>query len=156
MPSMMKAPHSKDAKCAMCGGGECKMAEGGHVKGVNKQHGDRREGTSEAGHYAKYQTSGDDGSKAWTNGKAKEAHRGVLAEQKDMPRPTTGRSGFAHGGEVEVSEHMEPDGNEMDMDTELSHGLGKELMSAFEKKDHKQLMSALEACVLHCMSKGDE
>ena len=50
---------------------------------------------------------------------------------------------MAEGGEVE------------DHDTELSHVLGKELMGAFEAKDHKKLMSSLEACVLHCMSKSD-
>ena len=55
------------------------------------------------------------------------------------------RTNLAEGGEVE------PDADDM----ELSHGLGKELMGAFESKDHKKLMSSLEACVLHCMSKSD-
>jgi hypothetical protein len=163
MPEMMKAPHSKGDKCAVCDGGMCKMAKGGevthhspaggsanrakgaarernqdHQTGVHKSADVYNPGMSTAG----YRTRGGvDG--------AKSIHKGKLGELKDSPKPTSGRSGFAEGGEV--GEHAEPDGDEM----EISHGLGKELMGAFEAKDHKKLMGALEACVLHCMSKGD-
>jgi hypothetical protein len=120
-----------------------------HEKGVNitSEPDANSSGTSKAGERVR------EGG-AWNLDTAKDRHRKVLKEHKGMPGPTSGRSGFAEGGEVDG--HMEPDGDEMDIDMELSHGLGQELMHAFEAKDHKKLMSALEACVLHCMSKNDE
>lgn len=149
MPSMMKAPHSKGANCPMCDGGACKMAEGGKVKshhpdqrmkherGVNTQDtDDGKRGESIAGVAVR---SGGKGAMR----DAKDLHRETIQEARDIPGPTSGRSGFAEGGDVEGDE-------------ELSRGLGKELMGAFEAKDHKKLMSSLEACVLHCMNKNDE
>lgn len=54
---------------------------------------------------------------------------------------------MSHGGSVE-SEH---DGD----DEHLSDGLGEELMSALHSKDKKGIMSAIEAVVMRCMSKGE-
>ena len=118
MPSMMKAPHSKGAACAMCGGGACKMSGGGPVKEPAKDTEPRGK---------------------WGDGKDLEPSEERLAKPK-----------FPHEPE-ELAKGGEPDGDE-----EISHGLGKELLSAFESKDHKKVMSALEACVLHHMSKGEE
>lgn len=132
---MMKAPHSKGANCAMCDGGMCKMADGGEVKGVHSAASDKDPGTSVVGK----EVRSEEGMLM------KGMHKQKLGELKSMPKPITGKSGFAEGGDVEAD----------DGDEELSHGLGKELMGAFESKDHKKLMSSLEACVLHCMNKGD-
>lgn len=167
MPSMMKAPHSKGANCPMCDGDACKMAEGGEVeshygstaggsanrakasnrvrreegqKGVHKSTDVYSPGSSRAGYNARAEHDTKDPVFAK---QAKEQHHKVRSEQASMSGPTSGRSGFAEGGEVED-----------DGDEELSHGLGKELLGAFESKDHKKLMSSLEACVLHCMSKN--
>lgn len=63
------------------------MAQGGYMKGINKQSANRQYGTSDAGHFAKYKTSGNDGSKEYTNEKAKGEHRKVLDEMKEMPKP---------------------------------------------------------------------
>lgn len=153
MPSMMKAPHSKGANCPMCDGGACKMADGGsvHVGSSSKEKGVHRspdwqpnKGKSYAGTMVRGGAGASDEHKQMQREEARDAHAEVRSEQKDMPGPTSGRSGFAEGGDVED-----------DGDEELSHGLGKELMGALEAKDHKKLMGALEACVLHCMSKGD-
>lgn len=149
-PSMMKAPHSKGEACGMCGGGSCKYAEGGSVfkpesidsnkaeKGVHHTHNrfDKLDkGQSRAGSFNQHGLDED----------AKGVHRAKLSELKEMKGAD--RKNLAEGGEV--------DGDE-DMDNELSHGLGKELMGALDSKDHKKVMSAIEACVLHCMSKSDE
>lgn len=174
MPSMMKAPHSKGANCPMCDGGACKMAEGGEVeshygkqaggsanrakaadrvrreddqKGVHKSTDVYTPGSSRAGYSTR--AAHETGDSVFTKN-AKQAHKKVIGEMVAMPKPSSGRSGFAEGGDVES------EGGEMDHDDELSHGLGKELMGAFESKDHKKLMSSLEACVLHCMSKGED
>lgn len=149
MPSMMKAPHSKGASCKMCGGGACKMAEGGEVKGVHGPSDVLPRGQSEAGYSARQGKShpSDDKYQRRDNAEnikeAKGEHYRVLGEITSMKGKD--RTNLAEGGEVE------PDADDM----ELSHGLGKELMGAFESKDHKKLMSSLEACVLHCMSKSD-
>ena len=119
MLSHKKAPHSKGKECGLCGGGACKMAEGGKV-GPGKDFGD--------GPYLK-PTQDTEPRGKWGDGKDLEP-----AVQK-----------LSEGGEAE------PDGDE-----EISHGLGKELMEAFEKKDHKKLMGSLEAIVLHHMGKGEE
>ncbi len=85
-------------------------AHGGDVKerGINRQDDHRSNGTSEAGHYAKYQTSSgnSDGSKDWTNSKAKEKHHGTLREMKSLPKPKL--KGLAKGGKVDMYA-MEPD-----------------------------------------------
>lgn len=152
MPEMMKAPHSKGADCTMCGGGKCKMAEGGDVfsaatmdshkaeKGVHHTNSrfDRIDkGQSRAGSFVQHGLDKD----------AKEVHKHKLGELREMKGAD--RKNLAEGGEVDA------DGDE-DGDVELSHGLGKELMGALDSKDHKAVMSALEACVLHCMNKEDK
>lgn len=161
MPSMMKAPHSKGADCTMCGGGKCKMAEGGAVgmgpyntdsekaeRGVHHTHSrfDKLDkGQSRAGSFTQHGLDKD----------AKAMHHSKLSELKAMKGAD--RKNLAEGGEVDADGDYDGDA---DGDMELSHGLGKELMGAFESKDHKKVMSALEAAVLHCMNKsadeGDE
>lgn len=51
---------------------------------------------------------------------------------------------FAKGGEVESGDN--------EMDEELHHAIGGELMDALERKDKKGIMSALHAAVMSCMS----
>jgi hypothetical protein len=63
---------------------------------------------------------------------------GKASESSDNATP------YAKGGEVED-----------EGDDELHEGVGKELMEAIHSKDHKKLMSGLEAMVLHHMSKRD-
>lgn len=225
---MMSSGGCAGPSCKGCSGPNC-YADGGsvHEKGINKQDAHRSYGTSEAGHYAKYQTSSgnSDGSKDWTNSKAKEQHHKTIGEMRSMPKPKL--QGLAHGGRVgksgsEILSEVEPsqpgshkddgawmknakklptdkevaegfskqsrlrsqereadrmkrggkyadggkvagemhisDEPEMDEgDSELHDMMGKELMSALEKKDSKAIMSAIEACVLSCMNKsGDE
>jgi hypothetical protein len=53
--------------------------------------------------------------------------------------------GFAEGGEAEASP-----------DDELHDLLGQEIMEAVHSKDHKRLMSGIEAMVLKCMNKGED
>lgn len=179
MLSHTPAPHSRGSKCPMCSGGACKYAKGGEVKKddavmdtyarkasenhheegvhkvaiVNERH---SPGESDVGNSLRTYPN-QSGKKTplglyQQNGR-REEHKRVLREQKTMPKPTAGRSGFAKGGEIGNAQHDEPKAEEVD--TELSHGLGKELMGALDSKDHKKVMSALEACVLHCMSKGE-
>jgi hypothetical protein len=154
MPSMMKAPHSKGANCPMCNGGQCRMAEGGkvhhpdqrqkHERGVNTQDtDDGKRGESVAG--VAVRAGGKRNMRD-----AKDLHRETIDEQRAIKGPTSGRSGFAEGGAI-----GEPDMEDESGDEELSHGIGKELIGAFESKDHKKVMGALEAAVLHCMSKQD-
>jgi hypothetical protein len=40
------------------------------------------------------------------------------------------------------------------MNQELHETIGSELIDALEKKDKKQIMSALEAAIMSCMNKG--
>jgi len=54
---------------------------------------------------------------------------------------------FKEGGEVEGTE---------DHDEEIHNAVGEELMSAIHSKDHKKLMSGLEAMVLNCMNKKED
>lgn len=154
MPEMMKAPHSKGADCTMCGGGKCKTAEGGAVgmgpyntdsekaeRGVHHTHTrfDKLDkGQSRAGSLNQHGLEKD----------AKAMHHSKLSELKAMKG--SDRTNLAEGGAI-----GEPDAKDEDGDMELSHGLGKELIGAFESKDHKKVMSALEAAVLHCMNKED-
>ena len=67
------------------------------------------------------------------------------------------------GGEVADSEkephkiepeHHEPEG--ATPDDEISDALGSELMEALHSKDHKRVMGAIEAAVLHHVSRKDE
>ncbi len=75
---------------------------------------------------------------------SKEKHRKRLEELKGMPNPKL----YAEGGEVE---HDEPDGDE-----DLGHMVAKELMDAIGRKDHKGISEAMEAMVMHHMSKGEK
>jgi hypothetical protein len=93
-----------------------------------------------------------------------ERHLGILKKHvREEPISPSGRAiaglyekekskKFAEGGEVEESEHMNLDDD--DMDSEISEALGHELMGAIESKEPKKIMEALEACVLSCMMKG--
>jgi len=100
--------------------GKC-MAKGGEVKGVHKQHPDRREGTSEAGHYAKYKTSDAGESAPYLKKKAMEHHQKVAGEMKSMPGPTSGVSGFAEGGEVDEMGEYDPVENPQPVDNEAAN-----------------------------------
>lgn len=137
-------------KCNTCGKMNC-MAHGG---GVNRQHPDRQEGTSEAGHYAKYQPS--DGDKSWTNSKAKEMHGKTLAESRSMPGPKL--KGLAHGGMAGKDGtdmyEMDPDVPSMhgmddggEVDSELDNMLADECFEALEKKDKQGFLDALKAII---------
>jgi hypothetical protein len=81
--------------------------------------------------------------------KGKQTPVGMMQREKDlkdykkMPGPKL--QGLAEGGEVEESG---------DDDHEIHEALGKDLMDAFDKKDHKRIMDGLEACVLSCMNKN--
>lgn len=79
-----------------------KMAKGGTVedKGVHMpisgKGGAYSEGTSAAGLHARYEKRAGPGA-----GKvAKKEHEQVIAEARSNPKPTSGMSGFADGGEV--------------------------------------------------------
>jgi hypothetical protein len=127
-----------------------KMAEGGAVdswtkredneKGVNKGS----DGISKAGlhvrsanHESVYSDKED------SIGAAKIAHKKTLGEMSSMPKPKL----MAEGGEVSSDDAPSDD------DGELHDMLGGELMGAFERKDKKAIMSAIEACVMQCMNK---
>ncbi len=75
-------------------------AEGGEV-GVHKQDEHRMEGTSEAGHHAKYRTTDMD--RSYSNQKAKEAHHKVLSELQSMPKPNLP---MYEGGAVSEDDRM--------------------------------------------------
>jgi hypothetical protein len=74
-------------------------------------------------------------------GAAKLHHKKVLGEMKAMPKPKL----YAEGGEVSDGEPQ--------MEDELKHAMGGELMDALERKDRKGIMSAMEAIVLSCRGK---
>jgi hypothetical protein len=188
----------------MCHGGACKYADGGAIKGVNKAEGNKP-GESFAGERVREAKAAKTPFlKAINTQEAKDEHKVVLREQRSMPGPTAGKSGFAEGGKVptiEIKPHppelaelsdeqveharkrfaekpsgkkherepaegyasgypvkdkMAEGGEVEDPDTELSHGLGKELLGALDSRDHKAIMSCMEACIAHHMSKGDE
>lgn len=67
-------------------------------------------------------------------------HKKTLEEMKSTPGPTTGKSGFAEGGEVD----------EDATDTELSHMAAQEAMDAFHAKDAKAFHEALKAIIMSC------
>lgn len=73
--------------------------------------------------------------------KALSEHNKISSEMQKIPKPNL----MAEGGAVE-------DG-ELEMDSELHHAIGGELMDALERKDKKGIMSALEAAVMSCMNK---
>jgi hypothetical protein len=59
--------------------------------------------------------------------------------------PSPKLKGLYEGGEVE-----------MDEDHDLHDAVGEELMNAIHSKDHKKMMSGIEAMVLHHMNKGKD
>lgn len=151
----MKSPkHSYGEMCGMCGGGKC-MAHGGEVKGVHEQGVPEwvGRGMSQAGSDAR--VANHPGLKGGTAASAamedsKKSHREKLGELKSMPHPKL--KGLADGGEVGAGTHEGPD-----EDHEMHDMLGQEMMGAIHGKDHKGLMSCIEAAVLNCMNKkGDE
>lgn len=126
-------------------------------------------GLAHGGEVHSYQQGGgvDDGKEsifekagAWIDKKAGNDQPSPKPSQPTDPnRPKSGaeqlgegwkKAGFAEGGEVE-SEDSEPD-----YDSEVSEVLGKELMEAFESKDHKRIMESIEACVLQCLDKDEQ
>ncbi len=60
----------------------------------------------------------------------------------------------AEGGEV-GEHHKEPEKEESGED-DMSHSLAKELIGAMDKKDHKGVSAAVEAMVMHHMTKGGD
>jgi hypothetical protein len=60
-------------------------------------------------------------------------------------------AGYKDGGEVEEG----PEDMDQEYDSEIGDILGKELMEAFEAKDHKKMMESIEALVLQCLDKSE-
>lgn len=119
-------------------------AEGGRV-GDNKHRADFEKGV----HPAKDDDSGESHVGDWAregdlNG-AKWRHQAKLTQMKEMPKPKL----MAEGGEVESGEIED---GEPQMDEELHHAIGGELMDALERKDKKGIMSALTAAIMECMN----
>lgn len=122
-------------------------AEGGSVDSWTKRsdnergvHGDAKKGMSTAGHHVRNaQEHPED--REDSMGAAKLHHMKNLDEMRGMPKPKL----YAEGGEV-------ADG-EPEMEDELKHAMGGELMDALERKDRKGIMSSLEAIVLSCRGK---
>lgn len=147
----MKSPkHSYGEMCGMCGGGNC-MAKGGEVKGVHAED-DVPEwvgkGMSKAGMDVRAGNHLKGAAGATAMDDSKKAHREKLGELKSMPSPNI--KGLAEGGEVDGEAPH-------DEDHEMHDMLGQEMMGAIHGKDHKGLMSCIEAAVLNCMNKkGDE
>jgi hypothetical protein len=133
----------------MCGGGKC-MAKGGEVKGVHADEDVPKwvgGGMSKAGLDARVGRDLKDHPAGHTSMEdSKAAHREKLGELKSMPDPKL--KGLAEGGEVEDPAHEE--------DHEMHDMLGQEMMGAIHGKDHKGLMSCIEAAVLNCMNKKGE
>jgi hypothetical protein len=140
------------------------MAEGGKV-GSGKNRWDYEKGvnkTADEGDYKdrEWARRSESGSKInqktpWPRDSEKRENAGFESEAKGMQERTLGQSvmlknkdrsgiGMAEGGEVDEG------------DDELHDMLGEELMDAFHSKDKKRAMSAIEACVMRCMNKGDE
>jgi hypothetical protein len=130
------------------------FAEGGevedHEKGIHKD--DEHSGRSMAGIFARHIKDPGEVGKASKHLATKE-HEKVIGELRSMPKPKL--QGLAKGGEVEEAKELDHDGDH-DADQEIHHALGKELMSAFESKDHKKIMDTIEACVLSCRNKIGE
>lgn len=78
--------------------------------------------------------------------KSKEFHSNKLEELRSMPNPNI--KGLADGGEVESYEGSPED--------EIQDMLGQELMNAVHSKDHKKLMSGLEAMIMSCLNKRED
>ncbi len=112
------------------------------VSGVTNFPGGK--GTSKAGDYTKERYGGKPLFHSSDKGghPAVKEHQKVLSEMREMPNPKL--KGLAHGGEVESE------------DDEIHEMIGPEMMDAIHSKDHKKLMSGIEAMVLHHMSKKGE
>lgn len=113
-------------------------AEGGEVKGVHAD--DEHSGKSMAGIFARHAKDPGETGELSKKHAIKEHHK-VLGEMRSQPKPHL----YAEGGEVDEEPEHEY--------SELHGMLGEELMGAIERKDKKQIMSAIEACVLQCLNK---
>jgi len=154
-----KAEHHKNGhggeieECETC------LADGGEVKGVHEPVDKEftREESKKYPHAAIGARQSMAGRELEHNGdveKAKSEHHRVLGELRSMPKPKI--QGLAHGGEVnevENAEELDHDGDH-DVDHEIHDMLGKELMESIHSKDHKKVMSSIEACVLQCLNKN--
>lgn len=161
-------------ECKGCSSSEC-YADGGDV------FQDRE--TKDAADPEKHQAGIHESSRFGTKGVSmagedqragldtKSAHKQVLSEMKAMKKPKL----YAQGGSVAdgdtlgtkigypgspaptpTPKMMDEGGMADDGDDELHNMLGEELMGAFDRKDKKAIMSAIEACVMRCVNKGDE
>jgi hypothetical protein len=68
---------------------------------------------------------------------------------------------MAEGGEVgeTAANQKEPEkvsAEGEDQDGEIKDAVGKEMMESIHSKDHKRLMGAIEAAILHHMSKKED
>lgn len=84
------------------------MARGGSVKGVHEPLGGdsdskKIQGSSAAGAHQRF-----DAGYGRKSNLAHREHQQVLAEMKSMPGPTSGKSGFAEGGEVDEMGEYDP------------------------------------------------
>lgn len=123
-----------------------KFSHGGKVKGIHEEQG---HGYSKAGAHASFAKELDDKddpeygyARKKHNDEARGLHVEKLSELKAMPNPKL--KGLAHGGEVESEDH------------EMHEIIGPEMMDAIHSKDHKKLMSGIEAMVLHHMNKKED
>ena len=145
MPAHMKSLKKEciGPECEGCSSGDC-YAKGGDVfedretKGASDPE-KNQSGVHESSRFGSKGVSmaGEDQRAGFDT---KPAHKKVLSEMKAMPKPEL----MAEGGEVDEG------------DDELHDMLGEELMDAFHSKDKKRAMSAIEACVMRCMNKGDD
>ena len=162
--------------CEGCASPEC-MAEGGAVgsgknredfeKGVHKSLPGSKDGDagySNAGADARMlKKASTEGGKRTGRFLAKDEHRRVLGEQKDMPKPKLMAEGGCVGPSCMgcsspscMSEGGMAGGDGDSADDELTDKLGEEMCSAFEAKDKKRIMSAIEAAVLSVMARGGD
>lgn len=110
----------------MCAGG--KMAEGGEVKGVHAPYAapiGGGKGQSKAGDETRWASATDKKTMPMSHKshseKAKGEHKRVLREQKSVPKPTSGMSGFAEGGEVEEMGEYDPTQDPMPKENEAAN-----------------------------------
>ncbi len=169
----MPPVHSKKpcSDCMFADGGKCEkhLAAGGEVEhhspaggsanrskaanrmrredgqeGVHKSHSVYTPGTSTSGYDTRGKVNPD-------HVKGEHAHQ--LRRLKETGGPTSGRSGFADGGDVDgntLEDPMKPAGED-----DMGDMIASELMEAFEKKDKQGVKDAIEALVMECMNKGD-
>ena len=115
------------------------LAEGGSVSSETKRSDNERGVAAVQGSYHRtnkgVSRAGDE-LRRHNPEEAKRQHKMTLAELRHGPRPKL----MAEGGEVEDYDE--------EGEHELRHAMGGELMDALDRKDHKGIMDALEACVL--------